>query len=311
MSNILIIKHGSLGDLIQANGAMEDIKNSNLNSKVLLLTSSNYSLFMSQCPYLDGIIIDKRLPRWNLNYLLKLKRLLKRYNFSKVYDLQNSSRTNFYRKFLLRGPTWSSSETSLEPGQKKSDFDKDPVLDRMEVQLKKSGIKIKNIKNINLSWALTDIQNITNHYFEKKYILVFPFCSAKNQQKVWPYFRELIDKLKTHYKNYDIAVVPGPGEVEASRKLNAKIILDKNKVLDLNQLISTINDSVFVISNDSGPAHISSHLKKKGIVIFGSHTTSKKVSIVTKDLKCLNVENLPNLKVETVFEEIKKNLDQT
>ena len=27
MSNILIIKHGSLGDLIQANGAMKDIKN--------------------------------------------------------------------------------------------------------------------------------------------------------------------------------------------------------------------------------------------------------------------------------------------
>ena len=39
MSNILIIKHGSLGDLIQANGAMKDIKNSFKNSKVLLLTS--------------------------------------------------------------------------------------------------------------------------------------------------------------------------------------------------------------------------------------------------------------------------------
>ena len=38
MSNILIIKHGSLGDLIQANGAIEDIKNSFQDSKVLLLT---------------------------------------------------------------------------------------------------------------------------------------------------------------------------------------------------------------------------------------------------------------------------------
>ena len=39
MSNILIIKHGSLGDLIQANGAIEDIKYSYKNSKVLLLTT--------------------------------------------------------------------------------------------------------------------------------------------------------------------------------------------------------------------------------------------------------------------------------
>ena len=31
MSNILIIKHGSLGDLIQANGAMQDIKESFIN----------------------------------------------------------------------------------------------------------------------------------------------------------------------------------------------------------------------------------------------------------------------------------------
>ena len=39
MSNILIIKHGSLGDLIQANGAIKDIKNFYKNRKVYLLTA--------------------------------------------------------------------------------------------------------------------------------------------------------------------------------------------------------------------------------------------------------------------------------
>ena len=37
MSNILIIKHGSLGDLIQANGAIKDIKNTFPTDKVLSL----------------------------------------------------------------------------------------------------------------------------------------------------------------------------------------------------------------------------------------------------------------------------------
>ena len=69
MSNILIIKHGSLGDLIQANGAIKDIKEHYKNRKVYLLTSMPYSIFMSECPYIDGVIIDKRLPRWNLFYL--------------------------------------------------------------------------------------------------------------------------------------------------------------------------------------------------------------------------------------------------
>ena len=60
MSNILIIKHGSLGDLIQANGAIKDIKNFYQNRKVFLLTAQPYAIFMSECPYIDGVIIDKR-----------------------------------------------------------------------------------------------------------------------------------------------------------------------------------------------------------------------------------------------------------
>ena len=119
MSNILIIKHGSLGDLIQANGAIKDIKNFYQNRKVFLLTSQTYAIFMSECPYVDGVIIDKRLPRWNIFYLNNLKNILAKYNFSKVFDLQNSSRTKFYKRFIIKNVEWSSSETSLEPGQKK------------------------------------------------------------------------------------------------------------------------------------------------------------------------------------------------
>ncbi len=78
MSNILIIKHGSLGDLIQANGAIKDIKKNFPKDKVLLLTTPPYAEFMSSCPYLDGVLIDKRLPRWNLFYLNNLKKMLDR-----------------------------------------------------------------------------------------------------------------------------------------------------------------------------------------------------------------------------------------
>ena len=93
MSNILIIKHGSLGDIIQANGAIEDIKKSNSKSHVVLLTSFHYFDLMSRCPYVDEVLVDKRLPRWNLLYLYKLKKKLTTYNFTHVFDLQNSSRT--------------------------------------------------------------------------------------------------------------------------------------------------------------------------------------------------------------------------
>ena len=310
MSNILIIKHGSLGDLIQANGAIQDIKNSFKTSKVLLLTTRAYLEFMSACPYIDGVLLDKRLPRWNLFYLNDLRNLLSRYNFSHVFDLQNSKRTKFYKKYILKKPIWSSSETSLNEGEKLSDFNEDSVLNRMEKQLKKSDIIIKNTKKINLTWSIKDISRNLKQYTNGEYILIFPFCSKKHIQKKWPYFQELIIKIKEIYKNkYPILIAPGPNEIIEAKKMKAKIVLNDNKPIDLSFLVSLINSAKYIISNDTGPAHICTHLNKKGIALFGSHTTAKKVNIGSTNFKTVTVNQLSQLKVNEVIENIKKELD--
>ena len=305
MSNILIIKHGSLGDLIQANGAISDIKAHYKSSKIFLLTTRPYIDLMSHCPYVDGVLIDKRLPRWNILYLYKLKKLLNKFNFSHVYDLQNSSRTKFYKRFLLKSQNWSSSETTLKSGENKKDFDVAPVLDRMKEQLNKSGITTNRIKNIDLSWAFLDLRRLIRQYSNNKYILVFPFCSKKHDNKKWPYFKKLINKLKENYKNkYSVLIIPGPGEIDESRNLNAKVVLNDGNILNIQMLITLINSAEFVISNDTGPAHIASHLNKKGLVLFGSHTSAKKVSITNINFKSLDVKDLKNLKVDRVLEKI-------
>ena len=311
MSNILIIKHGSLGDLIQANGAIKDIKNFYKNRKVFLLTSKPYTILMSECPYIDGVIIDKRLPRWNLFYLNTLKKNLQRYNFSKVFDLQNSNRTKFYKKFIINKEVeWSSSETVLEPGQKKSDFDKDPVLERMELQLKKSGIETEFTRNVNIEWAIKDVSRLIKQYANNEYILLFPFCSKKHQNKKWPYFKELIVKLKQDYKNkFPILIAPGPNEIQEANKLNAKVVTDNQNPVDLKTLISLISNAKFILANDTGPAHIASHLDKAGLVLFGSHTSARKVSIENYNFKALTVKNLKDLNVDTVISEIKSKLN--
>ena len=305
MSNILVIKHGSLGDLIQANGAIKDIKKFYQNRKVFLLTSQPYAIFMSECPYLDGVIIDKRLPRWNLFYLNNLKKKLEKYKFTKVFDLQNSSRTKFYKRFIIKKVEWSSSETSLEIGQKKSDFDKEPVLNRMEIQLKKSGVETEFVKNIDLNWAMANVSRLTKQYANNEYILIFPFCSKKHPHKKWPYFKDLVQELKRNYKNkYPILLAPGPNEINEANKLNGKIVLDNGASIDIKTLISLIYNAKFIISNDTGPAHIASHLKKSGIVLFGSHTTAQKVSLGNENFKAITVKDLKNLDVQTVLEEI-------
>ena len=310
MSNILIIKHGSLGDLIQANGAIKDIKEFYKDSKIILLTSKAYSLFMSECPYVDGVLVDKRLPRWNLLFLHNLKKLLSRYNFTHVFDLQNSNRTKFYKNYILSKPIWSSTETILETNQKKEDFDEEPVLDRMEIQLKKSNIPTKFVKNIDLSWAIKDMSRLIKQYSNGEYMLIFPFCSKKHVNKKWPFYKDLISKVKLVFKNeYAVLLAPGPNEVNEAKDLNTKIVLVEDQPLDIKSLISLIYFSKFIISNDTGPAHIASHLNKKGLVLFGSHTSAKKVSIENSNFKVMSVKNLKNLSVDTVVKEIKNNLN--
>ena len=309
MSNILIIKHGSLGDLIQANGAIKDIKEFYSNRKVFLLTSRPYSLFMSECPYIDGVIIDKKLPRWNLLFLYNLKKLLDKYQFTKVFDLQNSRRTRFYKNFILKNSEWSSSLETLEVGQNKKDFDNYPVLDRMEIQLKKNSIPTNYLKNLDLSWAQEDISKLINKYTNRNYILIFPFCSQKHQNKKWPYFKDLISRIRREYKNnYSILIAPGPNELEEAKKLNAKVFLDEEKPINIKMLISLIKGAKFIVSNDTGPAHIASHLKKNGLVLFGSHTSAEKVSIENFNFKAISVKNLNDLDVETVLNEVKAKL---
>ena len=180
----------------------------------------------------------------------------------------------------------------------------------MEIQLKKSGIQPEFIKNIDLSWAISDITRLTKQYANNEYILLFPFCSIKHRNKKWPYFKELILKLKQNYKNkYPILIAPGPKEIREAEKLNGKIVLDNNKAVDIKTLISLINNAKFIIANDTGPAHIASHLDKKGLALFGSHTSAKKVSIENFNFKALSVNELKDLDVETVLSEVRSRLN--
>ncbi len=153
MSNILIIKHGSLGDIVQISGVLRDIRETHSDKKIFILTTLPYLELLSKCPYLDGVLIDKRLPRWNIFYLNKLKKLLSRFNFSHVYDLQNSSRTSFYRKYLLNISNWSSTETILKKSEKKKDFDNESVLERFRIQLDNSNVKTNYTLKPDFSWA--------------------------------------------------------------------------------------------------------------------------------------------------------------
>ena len=312
MSNILIIKHGSLGDIVQISGAIQDIFESHKNDQIYLMTTKPYYELFKKNPYISEVILDKRLSKLNLIYLYTLMKSIKKYNFSKVYDLQNSSRTSFYKKILFPKASkdiWSSTETTLPIGTTKSDFDNDAVLDRFDHQLKSSGINTNHTLSPDFSWSSSDISQIKNYHQLNKYIILFPFCSPHLTSKKWPYYNDLINMINEKFDTtYKVVTAPGPNEIKEATNVNALAVLDNGKALDISQLSSLIKGSSFVVSNDTGPAHIAAHLGSRGFALFGAHTTAHKVSIERENFKAIQVSDLSNLSAEKVFERLSNSI---
>ena len=301
MSNILIIKLGSLGDVVQISGALRDIREHHKNEKITILTTSKYINLFKNCPYIDDCLEDERLPRYNIFYLLRLRKIVNSLNFNKVYDLQNSNRTNFYRKFLFNVKNWSSSGDIPENKYNKS------VLQRFDEQLRKSNIQTLYTLKPDFSWAAEKANNY-NLDTDKKYILFFPFCSRDLIHKRWPYFSELINLIKQNHPEYSLVVAPGPGEIEEAKSLDIKIALNNNLPLNFFELASLIKKSHLVIANDTGPAHMAAHLGARGFTLFGPHTTPEKVSIEREKFIALQTMDLKSLFADRVYALIKSSI---
>ena len=301
MSNILIIKLGSLGDVVQISGALRDIREHHKNEKITILTTSKYINLFKNCPYVDNCLEDERLPRYNIFYLLRLRKIINSLNFNKVYDLQNSNRTSFYRKFLFNVKNWSSSRDIPENKYNNS------VLQRFDEQLRKSNIKTLYTLKPDFSWAAEKANNY-NLDTDKKYILFFPFCSRDLIHKRWPYFSELINLIKQNHPEYSLVVAPGPGEIEEAKSLDVKIAINNNLPLNFFELASLIKKSHLVIANDTGPAHMAAHLGARGFTLFGPHTTPEKVSIEREKFIALQTMDLKSLFADRVYALIKSSI---
>lgn len=294
--NILIIKHGALGDLIQADGIIKSIRREHKNEKLVLLTSKKFINLMSMCPYIDDQLIDNRSSFFNILSLLRLYKRIKKYNFKIVYDLQNSQRTYIYRKYLFNKIKWVSTNRKDHPIS---------GLRGLEEMLREYFVISKSSFKPNISWLATDTKDlIEKNKILSKYIVLLPGSSKKNPLKRWPYFVDLAKLLIS--KGYEVITILGPEELEMNRSFPGHVL----KNLDWSQLSGVIKNSYFVVGNDSGPSHIASCLSKKGLALFGSSTSAVRSELKRGKFEILQVDNLENLTAAEVLKVIIKILNK-
>ena len=285
--NILIIKHGALGDLIQAEGIIKSIRYEHKNAKLVLLTSKKFINLMSMCPYIDDQLIDNRSSFLNIFSFIHLYKNIKKYNFKIIYDLQNSQRTFIYRKYLFKKINWVTTDRKDHPIS---------GLRGLEEMLREYLVISKDIFRPDISWLAIDTKNIIKkNKILSKCIVLLPGSSKKNPLKRWPYFVDLAKLLIS--KGYEVITILGPEELEMNRSFPGHIL----KNLDWSQLSGIIKNSYFVVGNDSGPSHIASCLNKKGLALFGPSTSAVRSELKRGKFEILKVDNLENLAADEVL----------
>lgn len=303
MSNILILKHGSLGDIIQSLGTMKDIALHH-GCKIDVLTIPTYTNLLTKAPWVNQVIEDPRKDKNKLRSIYNLYKKLKSTDYDIVYDLQNSNHTTIYRWLFFRDIPFISSRSIIRDQELKSTFDKKSVLDRLAHQLSCAGVNIQHCYQSPVQ-ALMD-KRFKTHLAYKPYIFLAPFCSTKNPQKKWPHFAALLKKIKADFPDIPCLIAPGPGEILEANTLPAINILDNEKPTTFTQLISIINNASFVITNDTGPAHIAAHAQCPGIVIMGCKCSAQKIGLLTERFRAIEFDGeLDKLSPNEVYTQIK------
>lgn len=304
--NILIIKHGAFGDVIQSEGALHDIRIHHPDGQITVLTEPAYAKIMDRCPWVDSVVRDPREPRWRLDKMWALRRNLKTLNIHRVYDLQNSSRTTDYFKWIFPGVEWSGTAPGCSHPHKAEAPKSIHSLRRMEGQLTDAGLTCKHALRPDVSWMANDVSPLLKEAeLTSGFVLLVPGSSASLPHKRWPYYKELAERLIADGRR--VVTVPGPDEMELCANIPGTT-LTGGSFLDWFDLAGVVKAASYIVGNDTGPSHLAAHMGKPGLALFGSHTTVEKTGIKTDQFDAIEVEDLQDLSVERVYEAVKGGL---
>tara|TARA_B000000532_G_scaffold135190_1_gene108456 strand:- start:34 stop:981 length:948 start_codon:yes stop_codon:yes gene_type:complete len=268
-NNILVVKHGSLGDIAFSLLAMASIKKNFSNANIDLLTEEKYINFLKSSNYFKTIIRDNRR---GIIDSLKVIFKIKRNKYDLVIDLQNSKRTNnywallkFISKVKINGSRSNCDIQYVIPPQ-----GSESPQNGLYNQLKLIGI---NEINQNIDWLSTNISEIN----KDNIILMVPGVSKSGKDKQWSpsNFAKLASSLEK--KGYNICVVGQKTDKETviNIKNQCQQIIDLTDKSPPEVIYSVAKKSNFVISNDTGPGHIAALSKSPILFLAKDNVISK------------------------------------
>lgn len=304
--NILIIKHGSIGDFVMAFSAIQSVREKFPNEKIILITTSLIARIFKKIPYINQICIDDRKSFLDIfNYLS----ILKKYQINFIIDLQNSQRTEFYHlitRCFFNDIKINSSKKYAHFRYRIPRHGNEHVTEGLNNQLKL--LNINKLNKLDISWlAKKDFQN----KFEREYIVLIPGTSESGKKKRWPskYFSKLSNYLIE--LGYEVLITG----VSSDRYLIKEILNNSPSAINAEHMskfdifLNLSQNARLIISVDTGPAHVAALSDTPMIWLVEEGPYSKTNSPVSKNLSIIKSKNMSLISVKEVLDFAKEKLD--
>ena len=303
-NNILIIKHGALGDLIQITSSLKSIRQKYPDSKITLLTDIKFKFFSDRIIFVDEIIYENRPSFFRIDkWLTIILKIIKR-RFNIVFDLQNSDRTSVYYFFIkLFNPktVWSGNCRGGKFKYHPKNFESIPIKDRIKNQLVLMDIEIYDKPDI--SWMMK--KNIIN-LPDNDFVILLPGSSLEHKHKRWPAekFAELANYLKE--KKID-SIILGQSHSEGEELTKIKLLAPK--IIDfsdqyLDCLATTASKAIGAIGNDTGPTFVAAAAGCPITWLLSNHTDPNITQLLGSKVNTLKKDNI----IDITVDEVKNNL---
>lgn len=297
--NILVVKLGAFGNIVLSLGAFAAIRRHHEDARISVLTSATYAAWLRTFPYFDEVLVDPRPRWWDLAGLRRLRRMLTQGQFSRVYDLQTSTRSSRYFHLFppKRRPQWSGIAfgCALPDRDPRRNVLHDTV--RQQGQLRQAGIS--EFPPPDLSWCGGDIARFA---LPADFALLVPGSSPERLAKRWPAarYQDLAERLLQ--RGITPVVIGSATETELAAAIPAAIDLTgQTGFADIAELARS---ACFAIGNDTGPMHLIATAGCAAVTLFSSDSNPSQCAPIGRWTRILQRPDLADLTVEAVLESL-------
>ncbi|MFK4786160.1 glycosyltransferase family 9 protein [Fusobacterium sp. MFO224] len=268
---ILVIRLSSIGDIILTTPILKQLKRKYPNIIIDFLVMKNFKDSISGLPYIDNLIIFDKKKNDSLKNLVLFGKKLSKNNYDYVFDLHNKLRSfiiskNINSKILVypKRKLWKSILVKMRIIKYHAD---DTIIKNYFKPFNFLGLKYEE-EDLTFPFSKNDLKNVTKY---KSHFVMAPGASKETKKWTIEGFANLAKLIHQKYKIKPILI---GGNIDIDRcdkinKISGDVCINLAGRLSLKESGALLSISKALITNDSGPFHISRGVKCPTYAIFG------------------------------------------